>query len=547
MSKNKNKKGKAPTKVDEKKKAVKSNFSLNNLSSKNLWIFTVLLTIVYFVASTFSDGFFMHDEPELFIKAKACWSNPVATLLKFQKLGYILFLGIPSLLGFSFLHFTNSLLCSITVMYAYKIVKKIGGGNPFLIYFLLGIQPLWFMLAFRNYTEFLIAFLLVMSVWNHFNKKYIFAALLLSYAAFTRQELHLLLGGYFIILILKKQWLPALLTSTFTVLHNLVGFIITDDILYLPNRIMEYSERMSGGTYPKRGFNHYFEMSNIVFGSITSTLFVAYLSIKTLKKEKPLWIILIPIIGLFLFYCLLNLQSFEFGPGNGGNLRYLLPLSPFIAIIAALSIDEIIGFEKKYMLLIFLIPYTFFVLVYQSYDHDFMKLLVDGENYWIPLILTIGVVAILLLPFKPKQYLLSIATLSIVLVISSARTFNLNNEDATMKKACKWYAQQIRKSKKAGNDALFTENTKVTCNHVLFPYFLDKPEGSFLPIRKTITDTLSKGDLVIWESHYGYRPKLFPGSQPYDDFDKNPNYQKIQYYQSKDRRFMVVFFRKLAD
>ena len=59
-----------------------------------------------------------------------------------------------------------------------------------------------------------------------------------------------------------------------------------------------------------------------------------------------------------------------------------------------------------------------------------------------------------------------------------------------------------------------------------------------------MTDTLKKGDLVIWESHYGYRPKLRPTSQQYDFYEKNPNFQKIQYYQSSDRRFTIVFFQK---
>ena len=35
--------------------------------------------------------------------------------------------------------------------------------------------------------------------------------------------------------------------------------------------------------------------------------------------------------------------------------------------------------------------------------------------------------------------------------------------------------------------------------------------------------------------------------QLFDYYDKHPNYQKIQYYQSKDNRFLVAFFRKIRE
>jgi hypothetical protein len=548
MKKKKNKKESHSIKNDVK--VVENKFSLNDLNNKELWIFTAILTIVYFVSSTFSDGFYMHDEPELFLYAsKGFWADPISELLRFRKVGYVLFLALPSLGGFTFLHIFNSILAAVTVMYSYKIIHKLGSKNSFLIYFILGLQPLWFMLAFRNYTEFLAAFILVMTAWNHFNKKYIFAALLLSYAALVRQENHIILGLYFLVLVFNKQWIAAICTGFFTFLHNLVGFFITGELLYLPNKVLGFSESLEGA-FPKRGFDFYFIMSDVIFGSISLVLFISYISIIIYKKKKPNWFLLIPVILTFLLYCTFNHETWNIGVG-AGNLRYVLTIAPFMVILGVMSLDEIIGFNKKYLLAIFLIPLIFFIGVYQTYDHDFMKLIEDGERNWVPFMLAIITVALLLFPLKKKHYLFSFGALSIFLVISTARTFKLKNEDVTMKKASKWFSQRIKQSEKLGKDALFTENSKVACNHVLFSYFTKDYNIDFTllhnGIRKEITDTLKKGDLVIWESHYGYRPKLFPGSQPYDDFDKNPDYQKIQYYQSKDNRFMVVFFRKLTD
>jgi hypothetical protein len=526
------------------------SFSVNNLNTVYLWGFTIVLAIVYSIFSTFSDGFYMHDEPMFYMYAKDFLKDPIHAFKGFQRIGYVSFLVLPALGGFTFLNVFNSLLASLTVLYSYKVIRKLKGENSFLIFFLLGLQPLWFMLSFRNFSEFLLAFLLVMTIWNHLNKRYIFSALLLSYAAVSRIEYHTLLGLYFLVLVYKKQWIPALLTGTFTLLENLLGFILTEDILYLPNQIINYSERMSG-SWPKRGFDHYLTMSNIIFGGTTLTLFVTYLSSKIIKREKPVWLITGATLFVLIFNCLINWQSVEIGPGNAGNLRYFIPIAPFVAILGVLAIDEVLKLQKKYLLLFFLVPFLIGVGVVQTYDHNFISILSDGERYWVPLVIMMSTTALVILPLKQKQYLISIGLLSIVVVMSSARTFDLNPEDATMKKAGKWYTNHIQQNKE-GDGALFTSKSRVACSHILFYHFTDKSTNDFekkpiIDFTKEDTDSMAVGDLVVWESHYGYRPKLRPTSQPYDFYDKSPNFEKIQYYQSKDKRFLVAFFRKIKN
>ena len=543
------KKSKHEEQVLETKKEVENkSFSLNNLNNTYLWGVAIVLAIVYSIFSTFSDGFYMHDEPMFYMYAKDFLKDPISAFRGFQRIGYVTFLVLPALGGFTFLNIFNSVLASITVLYSYKIIRKLKGNNSFLIFFLLGLQPLWFMLSFRNYSEFLLAFLLVMTIWNHLNKRYIVSALLLSYAAVSRIEYHSLLGVYFIILIVKKQWIPALLTGTFTVLENLLGFMLTDDLLYLPNQIISYSERMSG-SWPKRGFDHYLTMSNIIFGGTTLTLFITYLSSKIIRKEKPVWLITGATLFIILFNCIINWQSVEIGPGNAGNLRYFMPIAPLVAILGVLAVDDVLKIQKKYLLLLFLVPFLIGVGIFQTYDHNFISLLTDGERYWLPLVIMIITSILIVLPLKQKHYITSLGILSMVVIMTSARTFNLNPEDSTMEKAGKWYTSYLEKNKSNPN-ALFTEDSRVACSHILFYHFTDKSTNDFnkkpiIDFTKEDTDSMEVGDLVVWESHYGYRPKLRATSQPYDFYDKHPNYQKIQYYQSKDNRFLIAFFRKI--
>jgi len=516
---------------------------------------------VYFVFSTFSDGFYQHDEVGNFMAAQRIWYDGILQILGANtKSGYRLLYALPALGGFTFLKLFNSLVAAFTVYFSYKLLTKFGSKNKLLIFFVLGLQPLWFMLSFRNYAELIVAFLLVLGTLQFFNKKYIFAAIIVSYIAFTRQEYHLISGLLFLVLAFKKEWVAALLTGLFTVLQNLIGFIITGDILYLPNAVMEYSEKITG-IWPKQGFDHYLTMSNVIFGAIAITLFVAYIGIIIIKKKHPNWFLLIPIIFIFFLNCAFQAQSFTLGPGNGGNLRYLITISPLIAILGVLAVDEIIGYEKKHLLLVFLVPLALFVYMFHSYAHlNYGLHLSDGLNgteeieNWKPLIFTIIIIALLIIPLKKKHYLIGIALISILGAVTSITTREIQPEERAVKKAAKWYASHVKlnQNPQTAQNQLYNDTNRVACGHALFYYYLGKNKYDFVKPaimtyldQKTI-DTLNSGDLIVWDSHYGDRREV-PTSQSYKYYEDSPNYQRIQYYQSTDNRFTIVFFRKMVN
>jgi hypothetical protein len=530
----------------EEKITKKEQVATEGLNNTILLVLTIGLAAIYYVFSTFSDGFYMHDEVGNFMGAQQIWHDDVLSIVRANsKAGYKLLYAIPAIGGFAFLKIFNSVFAAFIVFFSYKLLVKFKSKNSLLIFFVLGIQPLWFMLVFRNYSEFLIALFLVLSALSFLNKKYIIASLLMSYVAFTRSEYHLLLGMLFFVLIYKKQWIPAILTGTFTVLQNLIGFIKTGDILYLPHVMMEYSERIKGA-YPKQEISHYFLMSNVVFGSLAIILFVTYVGIMILKKKKPNWMLLVPVVVIFL----VNVW-FAHSVG-GGNLRYLVTASPFLAILGVLAVDEIIGYKKKYLLLLFLIPILILIGMYQTFNHNFVHL--DEVENWKPLLFALATVVLIVLPLKQKHYVITLSLIAVFIGATSITTRRIQPEEQTVKKAAKWYANHIKMANNpnTNQEQLFTENGKIVCGHALFFYYLDKNKYDFdkepvMAVTKEATDTLQVGDLVIWDSHYGYRPKLRKTSQPYEFYLNNPQFQRIQYYQSKDGRFTIVFFRKVKD
>ncbi|MBI2281475.1 MAG: hypothetical protein HYU68_12435 [Bacteroidetes bacterium] len=524
----------------------KDEASISNLT---LYLITIALTIVYFIFSRFSNGFYMHDEVANFLDMQNFWSEPMSLFGAAAKTGYKLFYVLPALGGYTFLHFFNSLIAAFTVFFAYKILDKLGYKKPLLIFFLLGLQPLWFMLSFRNYAEMLVAFLLVFGVYQHVNKKYIFAALTFSFVAFSRTELHVISGLYFLWLVFHKKWLAALLTGTFTVINLLVSFAMSGDILHLIKETKAYSDSIKDA-YPRQGFDHYFLMSSVIFGSTSIVLFFNYLGICILKKIQPNWVILITTVVIFGLNALFNAQFMEFGPGNGGNLRYLLPIAPLLSILGIVSIYEVSTFTKKYLLLLFLVPALIAIGIFQTFEHNFVKF--TEVKDWSPLLFAIIAIVLLILPLKLKHYLISFSILALMVTLSIVDTRKIQPEEEIVKKAAKWYNDQIKQSKNPQNNnpVLFTEDSRLALEHALFYFYSEKNRGSFknkpVGLTKEATDTLKKGDLVIWESHYGYRPQLRPTSLKYEDYENDPRFQKIQYYQSSDNRFTIVFFLKVS-
>ena len=52
------------------------------------------------------------------------------------------------------------------------------------------------------------------------------------------------------------------------------------------------------------------------------------------------------------------------------------------------------------------------------------------------------------------------------------------------------------------------------------------------------------GSVIVWESHYGYRPE-WKNDVKYEDLLNNPNFKQIQQYQTPDKRFLAVLFEKI--
>ena len=365
MSKNKKQKVIKKQKYSSRKREnSQSSFELPNFLTNDTFflVASLVLSIIYFSFSFYSDGFYQHDGPAHYLDMRSFWYNPNGILSTWSKPGFKLIYAVPSLFGSSFVTFLNCAFAAFSAFFAYKVAQKWNPNIAFVAFILLATQHMWINLSFRNYSELISAFLLILFTFLHYDKKEFFAAFVLSYLCTIRQEAYIIAGFYFFHLLFDKKYWCIIALALFPFLQNLWGAILNNDPLYLLNSIIS----TGGGyqdAYPRQGFDHYLKFSPHTYGAIALTLVITFFYSLLFKWKKEFLVVLVPGLIFWLLQCIFAWQSVKIGPSNAGNLRYLLVLSPLIAVWGTLGLGNISQLTKqqKWGSLVVLLPFLIYV------------------------------------------------------------------------------------------------------------------------------------------------------------------------------------------
>lgn len=531
---------------------------------KALWL-TGVVFAAYVIYSYFSKGFYQHDEIGHYFNMREFWNNPNCILGNSAKTGYKLVYVIPALLGNKFLVFFNSAITAFTCFLVYKIAQTIGSKFAWLAFFMLALQPYWIQLSFRNYADTFSGFILAATLFFHFRKKYITASLLLSFAGIVRQEFLLLIPFYGIWHAMNKRWLCFFLLGVFPLLNNIWGYIATGEPLYLIASSAKTASRYTD-EYPRQGFDHYFKMGIIIWGAVQCFLlilfFLEFVSKKTkafrqedFAKEYPqskdksnsLLFIAIPFLVYFFIHCIFNWESVKLGAATGGNLRYMAAIAPVVALLGVFSLDQYKYLSKKTVIWMGVAVYLLIVVLFLSYYHNNVRLLTEPDQQtqeaaphdYTSVLFTLASAVCLLMISKQKNSTAAFTIIAFLFVLFAVRPFKQTPEDVTMEKVtnsiiAKKYTEQ---------------NRTIFVNHTLFKYFYEKKTNKLYKNQRYIDsltlENVPVGSIIIWESHYGYRPKLNPNAVNVAYFQRRPAlYTLLQNNISSDERFQVVVFEK---
>ncbi len=523
------------SKASQPKKTIEYNLDI--YYSKYYWLIIPLLIIIYFVYSYYSNGFYQDDEVAHYINMRDFWSNPWIIMSNWGKPGWKIFLVIPSLFGYKFVLFFNSIITAFTAYCTILLAKELKIKNAVLAGIFFAFQPLVLQLSFRSYAEIFTGLLLVLTLYFFFRKKFILSALLCGLSFTARQESALLCMILAIYFVLEKKYLPILFLGLFPFLLNFLGFIHTGDYLWAWSEMKNLSELNMG---IERSFFHYFSVYIYIAGPIVTTLFAIGLFAPFIAKGefkdfyKKEFLVYLFFFTVFIFQCYLVLKG-----TNPGSWRYLLQISPMAAIIALIGFNETLGVKtKKYVLTVFTLM-TFIVLFFLSKEATGL-VITDTPEYLkliTIIILASGVVFMILWSKKVmfRQFLLFTAVISIGFTLYTEKPKQQSPENIVLTEIADWYNKDVNKSQ------------EVLYNHSLILFYgnvFGEERNKFKILNMKSLEEAPKGTIVVWDSHYSYRPE-YKNDTKLEYLQNNPNYKLLNQFMSPDRRFAAFIYEKL--
>ncbi len=514
-------------------------FELTNLQLLGA---TLVVAALYFAWSYVSNGFYQHDEVGHFANMRDFWHDPSVVLGNWAKPGYKLLYAIPALGGATVVLVVNCLVAAFTCWAAYALARAAGARTPLFAFVLLAFQPFWMQLAFRNYSEYVSALLLVLAVLAHYKDRDLIAALLLSYGTMIRQEFFPLLALFGLYLLYRRQFLAAAALALFPVLNNLWGWAATGDPLYLWTSTFSTGSTYQSA-YPRQGFDHYLVTSLIVFGASSLTLLFAYAGELALRVQRWHPFIILPAALYLLEHLVFNLQALPIGPSTGGNLRYMIVIAPLVAVLGALAADRLPRMERRTRLLWALGPLVLLAALFMSYHHNNVVLLKDRFDP-VPLLFVVAMSAGVLILRSRAALLALVLGAGILYAAVRVEPMKLSAEDETVRNVAAWSREQK------------LDRHPLLVNHPLFFYYYGRSQRDFprgaAPITGEAVMSAPLGTVILWDSHYSYRPELRPDQVQPEFFIQQPEafrplLQPVLVREGNAVRFAILGFEKIGE
>jgi hypothetical protein len=526
------------TTVQKNQQTVQKNvFDIDGAVSKYFWLIIPILAIVYYISSKYSQGFYQDDEISQYLNMIQFWTDPSIILGNNPKPGYKIFMVIPALFGYQPVLLVNSIIASLTVYFTYKMLKIYDVSYAFFGAILLGVQPLFFDLSFRSYSEIFTSLIIVIFLILYKKEYYLIAALICGYIFTIRQEIAIFCIVLGIIFIRQKKWKEFIAIGIFPVLYNVLGYLKTGDVMY----VMSEVKNVAGLKYETQPLYHYFKVYIFIVGPISLILFLQgffgfFADTKKIKEYLNKYILF---YVLFVTIFLVQIYTMWNNGPNPGNWRYLLHISPICVFFATVGLNNLTDSKFKKLNLYITGILAFITFVFLSKNSDGFKLLETTDYTKVLFLLAFFAVTAIVSAKSPKEYLNKVSVILIVLsIVYLAIDFTpkkLSAENITVKSAAEFLNGAGFKSK------------MVMSNHSLIQFYADgyraNPKQYISINSKNIVESPA-GSIVLWDNHYGYRPE-WGSDVKIETLQNDKNYKLINQFASNDKRFMVYVFEKV--
>ena len=331
--------------------------SLNPRSEKRLvYILLGLFGAVFFTIAFWADSQLGGGDNISHYKiAHFSWQYPRLLLDHWGKPVFTLLSAPFAAIGFIGMRLYNILVALLTAYTAYHISRKLGLANSWLVVVLILFTPMYFPLMFGALTEPTFALFILLSVFLLIEKRYVWAAIALSFLFLVRTEGFVLYPLFIAYYILRKQYkaLPFLLTGF--LVYSIIGSFHYHDFLWLINEVPYHAD--SDKIYGSGSLFKFIHESDRIFGIPLIVLFLIGVTVflinnwfKKLFSNDGNTLILLLTLSFFTYFAAHSYLWWKGTGGSAGLIRVMGAVTPLIAFAALYGLNFLIEYIKNLML-----------------------------------------------------------------------------------------------------------------------------------------------------------------------------------------------------
>ena len=290
-----------------------------------------LLIIVLGTLIWQSDGFYRFDEGAHFVFDASALQRPTVSLGVWQRFGGVWLFTVPAQFGHKAVKVFASALFLFTIFLTYKVaeIEEIPGKHWVIA--LAGFQPVFLDIGYTCMAELPAALLLILSYYFFKKSNWKWSLLTASLLFLFRYEMFFFAMIMLFMTWKKKQYSALPWVFAGPALWYFFSVVWTNDFLWLPRELLRYGRlaKYEEGA----SLLHYVTSSPEIFGWAAVALFVIAVVHAAVRRrfDSP-----IPLLTVFLSILISTLASSEVLHWTGavGDVRYLVPIAPFFALVA---------------------------------------------------------------------------------------------------------------------------------------------------------------------------------------------------------------------
>ena len=291
-----------------------------------------------------SDGFYPIDECAHFLYSRFVLDVLPVTVQTWHRPGRLWLFALPSQLGHSFTMFFCLGLYLLLLLVTYRIAVLMRIKHPAWVVVLTGLQPILFDISYACLAEAPAALLIALAYLYHLKGKHGWSLAIASAVFLFRFEMYGFALLMSFIYMRTREWriLPLVLLGPLAWIGS--SAIISGDVLTF---FKEWSHFSDLGKYVTgSSFTHYFENLHTIFGFVPMIFFAVGVIFIALSRRSAEFGTIYFILALGIIVNTLAGAEVLHWTGSIGDFRYVAVVAPFIGLVSAYGLSEVLERAK---------------------------------------------------------------------------------------------------------------------------------------------------------------------------------------------------------